>query len=256
MTRKLDTAARSVADVNDGVILARVEIAAPPERVFRALTTEELTKWWGAEGVYRTTKFAMDLRPGGKWRTDGVGADGHAFHVEGEIVEVDPPRRLVHTWKPTRDEAPTLVAYTLDPIEGGTRVTVQHSGFAGRAASCDNHAEGWRAVLGWLGGHVAPAPERRTYFVRLIPPRPTFAQDMNADERAMMMEHVAYWRGKLADGAAIAFGPVLDPAGGWGLGLVRVRDEAELRAFQDGDPAIRSGRGFRYETLPLARLVH
>jgi len=33
----------------------------------------------------------MDLRPGGKWRSDGVGTDGQAFYVEGEYLEVDPP---------------------------------------------------------------------------------------------------------------------------------------------------------------------
>ena len=255
MTMKRESAARSVADVNEGVILARVEIAAPPERVFRALTTEELTKWWGADELYRTTAFVMDLRPGGRWRTDGVGKNG-PFHVEGEVVEVDPPRRLVHTWKPAWDTAATLVSYTLDAIPGGTRVTLRHSGFGGRADACEGHAHGWERVLGWLAGHVAPAPEHRAYFVRLIPPRPTFAQDMTADERAMMTAHAAYWRGKLAEGTVIAFGPVLDPAGAWGLGVLEVRDEAELRAFQDGDPAIQSGRGLRYEALPFARLVH
>lgn len=255
MTTKLERAARSVADLNEGMIVARVEIAAPPERVFRAITTEELTKWWGSDDTYHTTKFVMDLRPGGTWRTDGVGKHG-PFSVGGEVVEVDPPRRLVHTWEPPWDTAPSLVAYTLDAIPGGTRVTVRHSGFAGRPGACDSHANGWRRVLGWLAGYVAPAPERRAYFVRLIPPRPTFDQDMTADERAMMTEHAAYWRGRLAEGDVVAFGPVLDPTGSWGLGVLEVGDEAELRAFQDGDPAIRSGRGFRYEALPFARLVH
>ena len=61
--------AQSVADLTDGIVMARVEIAAAPDRVFRALTTDELTKWWGADGQYRTTNFAIDPRPGGKWRS-------------------------------------------------------------------------------------------------------------------------------------------------------------------------------------------
>jgi uncharacterized protein YndB with AHSA1/START domain len=114
--------ARAVADLAEGVVLARVDVAAPPDRVFRALTTEELTKWWGADGLYRTTKFAIDPRPGGQWRVDGVGADGTSFHVEGEVLEIDAPRRLVQTWKPTwGDGTATTLTYVLEPIDGGTR---------------------------------------------------------------------------------------------------------------------------------------
>lgn len=254
MTTNTRTAARAVADLNKGVVLARVDIAAAPERVFAALTTEELTRWWGGD-LYRVTGFTIDLRVGGRWRTDGIGGEGKPFHVEGEVLAVEPPRRLVQTWKASWDAGGvTTIEYTLDPIPSGTRVTVRHEGFAGRPESCQGHALGWERVLEWLGAHVAPG-ELRYYLLRLIAPRPSFAQDMNADERTIMKEHGSYWRGKLAEGRAIAFGPVLDPGGAWGLGLVAARDEAELRAFEDGDPAIRSGRGFRYEAFPMASLV-
>ena len=47
--------ARALADVNGGIILAEVEIAAPPERVFRALTqSDEIVRWWGSPDAYRT----------------------------------------------------------------------------------------------------------------------------------------------------------------------------------------------------------
>ena len=53
----------------------------------------------------------MDVRPGGKWRSDGIGADGKEFYVEGEYLEVVPPRLLVHTWKvATADRSPRLCA--------------------------------------------------------------------------------------------------------------------------------------------------
>jgi uncharacterized protein YciI len=80
--------------------------------------------------------------------------------------------------------------------------------------------------------------------------------DMTAEERAIMQAHGRYWQGKLAEGVAIAFGPVADPAGGWGLGILEVRDEAQLAALQAADPAIESGRGFSYQTLPMLRLAH
>lgn len=257
MTTKTSSA-RSIADVVQGSILARIEIAAPPERVFRALTTEELTKWWGSAEMYRTTSFQIDLRPGGAWRSEGVGADGTAFHVGGQVLEVDPPRKLVQTWQPSWDSEgpPSTVSYQLDPVGNGTRVTLRHTGFGERAAACESHASGWERVLGWLGSFVAPPPERRFYLCRLLPARATFMMDMTAQEREVMLAHGKYWRGKLAEGNVIAFGPVADPAGGWGVGIVAVRDEAELRAFQSEDPAIKAGIGLRYEALPMLTAVY
>ena len=251
----LSIQARSIADVAQGTILARIDIAVPPERVFRALTTDEVTKWWGSAEMYRTTAFTMDLRTGGSWRSDGVGADGAPFHVGGKVLELDAPRKLVVTWEPSWDEGPTTLAYLLDPIETGTRVTIRHTGFGTRAASCESHANGWQRVMGWLSNHVAPRPERRFFLCRLLPSRPTFMQDMTSDERAVMQAHGLYWRGKLAEGHVIAFGPVADPAGGWGVGIVAVRDEAELQTFQNEDPAIKSKIGLCYEALPMLTAV-
>ncbi|HTR51094.1 MAG TPA: SRPBCC domain-containing protein [Kofleriaceae bacterium] len=245
--------AAAIADASIGTILARVDIAAAPERVFRALTTSELVKWWGHDD-YRTTKFEITLAPGGRWRSDGVGRNG-PFHVGGEVLEVDAPKKLVYTWEPSwQPGEKTKVTYTLDAIDGGTRVTVCHSGFA-TAASCQNHTNGWPRVLDLLGKHCEPAADPRYFLLRLIPPRATFAQDMSADERAVMTAHGVYWREQLAAGTAIAFGPVLDPAGAWGLGLVRARDEAEVRAFAGKDPALTSNIGMRYELVPMATLV-
>jgi uncharacterized protein YciI len=78
---------------------------------------------------------------------------------------------------------------------------------------------------------------------------------MTPEEAELMKAHGAYWQKKLAEGVAVAFGPVLDPAGAWGLGLVRVEDEAAARAYTAADPVIRAGRGFRYEILPMLALV-
>jgi uncharacterized protein YndB with AHSA1/START domain len=46
--------ARAVADLAEGRILASVEIAAPPERVFRALTSRDVIDWWVRPGVFDT----------------------------------------------------------------------------------------------------------------------------------------------------------------------------------------------------------
>ncbi len=51
MTSLAPQPARSVADLTSGVILASVEIAAPPERVFPALTDPNALKRWVAGEV-------------------------------------------------------------------------------------------------------------------------------------------------------------------------------------------------------------
>ena len=71
----------------------------------------------------------------------------------------------------------------------------------------------------------------------------------------MMQAHVAYWTEQLGRARAVVFGPVADPAGPWGLGVVRVAGEDGMRAFDAADPAIRSGRGFRYDVLPMLQAV-
>ena len=93
------------------------------------------------------------------------------------------------------------------------------------------------------------------YFCRLISPRPTFQADMTADERAIMIEHVAYWTELAERGVAIAFGPVADPAGGYGVSIIRLPDGADAHNLERGDPVVKSGIGFRYEISPMPRVV-
>jgi uncharacterized protein YciI len=83
-----------------------------------------------------------------------------------------------------------------------------------------------------------------SHFVyRLIPPRPTFPLDMSDEEAAIMGRHVSYWQ-ELADRRiAVAFGPVADPAGGWGLGIVEAEAEADVEAIRDADPVVKTGLG-------------
>ena len=144
---------------------AEIFVAAPPERVFQALTDpNQMPRWWGQQGMYRITEWKADLRAGGKWSSVGVGADGTSFRVDGEYLEVDPPRRLVHTWIPSyRDSLNTVVRWELEPrqIHGlqprgpqkmgtGTLVKLQHRGFAGNAKAATDHGNGWKRVLGWM----------------------------------------------------------------------------------------------------------
>jgi uncharacterized protein YndB with AHSA1/START domain len=149
-------AARAVADVTEGTIIATVVIDAPIERVFAALTVpEELARWWGSDDTYRATDWESDLRVGGRWRSAGRSKDGQPFEVEGEYLELDPPRKLVQSWKPSWDGGhATTVTFRLDKVEEATRVTVHHQGFVGRPEACESHGQGWERVLGWLAGYL------------------------------------------------------------------------------------------------------
>lgn len=144
-------AARAVADVGAGMLLASVEIKAPLERTFRAISSPEIAKWWGAPDLYRVTEWTGELKVGGQWRSTGVDRDGKPFEVGGEFLEIEPPRKVVHTWKPKWiDGPPTTVTYMLDPIDGGTRVTIKHEGFGAASDACRSHTEGWERVFTWL----------------------------------------------------------------------------------------------------------
>jgi uncharacterized protein YciI len=93
------------------------------------------------------------------------------------------------------------------------------------------------------------------FFSKLIPPRPDFPLTMSDDERSTMVEHVAYWSGLADEGRVLAFGPVNDPDGGYGIGIVLAHDLADAERLCDDDPAMRSTHGFRTEILPMLRLV-
>lgn len=88
------------------------------------------------------------------------------------------------------------------------------------------------------------------FFLRLVPPRPTFAEDMTAEEGEVMGRHADYLKGLVDAGPGVAFGPVFDPAGAWGLGIVEAADEAEARRMTDADPIVVAGIA-RYDVVPM-----
>jgi hypothetical protein len=89
---------------------------------------------------------------------------------------------------------------------------------------------------------------KKHYFLKLNPPRPDFAFTMSGEERAVMLRHVDYWGQLLKAGIAIAFGPVFDPAGGYGVGIVAADGEEQLQRLISEDPA--NGLN-RYEYHPM-----
>jgi uncharacterized protein len=80
-----------------------------------------------------------------------------------------------------------------------------------------------------------------TFVLRLIAPRPNFAQTLSDSERAVMNQHAAHWQPYLERGDMVVFGPVLTDDDSFGLAVVDAEDEQALRDFAAQDPVVRSG---------------
>lgn len=93
---------------------------------------------------------------------------------------------------------------------------------------------------------------KKYFALKLIPSRPDFAQTMTEAEMAIMDQHVAYWKKYMDEGTAIVFGPVLDPKGVYGFGILSVDDEDQVNAFIRNDPAARINS---YEYYPMLAIV-
>jgi uncharacterized protein YciI len=93
--------------------------------------------------------------------------------------------------------------------------------------------------------------DKKYFFLKLLPPRSSFMTDMTADERATMLSHIAYWAPFVEKGIMVAMGPVMDPAGAYGVGIIEVDSEDELKALIANDPA--NGLN-QYEILPMPAL--
>jgi uncharacterized protein YciI len=80
-----------------------------------------------------------------------------------------------------------------------------------------------------------------TFALRLIVPRPDFAQTLSDSEREIMGRHAAHWRPYLERGDMVVFGPFLTDEDSFGLAVVETDDEEALREFAAQDPVVRSG---------------
>lgn len=142
----------------------RIYIHAPPQAVWDAITRPEWTVRYGYAPL-----VAYDLRVGGAFRAhanEGMKAFPEIPDVigEGEVLEVDPPRRLAQTWRMTMTpelaaEAATRLTWEIDPVRGGvTRLTVTHdlAGAPMWEAVASGQAEdsgaggGWNEILSGL----------------------------------------------------------------------------------------------------------
>ena len=119
-------------------------IRATPEKLWSALTDAEFMKqyWFG-------THCASQWTAGSPWKM--VYPDGNISDA-GEIVEADPPRRLVIRWehqaKPeVRGEGPSLCTIELEPVEASVKLTITHTIERDPSKFIEAVSGGWPKIL-------------------------------------------------------------------------------------------------------------
>jgi uncharacterized protein YndB with AHSA1/START domain len=137
-------------------IVNEIQIAAPPDRVFHALTDpQQVVRWWGGKGAgatFRCTEFAADLRVGGRWQSAGVTSEGGRFEIVGEYLEIDPPHRLAQTWVSSwTGDIETTVRWELEATSQGTLLRIRHSALAAHPELASSY-RGWPTMLAWIQG--------------------------------------------------------------------------------------------------------
>jgi uncharacterized protein YndB with AHSA1/START domain len=147
----------------------RCVLEDPSARVFEALTDPAaLAVWWGPAG-FTTPEIALDLTVGGAYRFGMQPPEGDLFHLVGEFLEIEPPSRLVYTFRweePDPDDQDTIVELSLHEAGDTTELSLRQGEFA-TEARFELHRQGWTDGLerlrelidsgSWTGGAKRPA---------------------------------------------------------------------------------------------------
>jgi uncharacterized protein YndB with AHSA1/START domain len=156
MTSTAPTQSPTASNSSTTTQIYRIFIKATPQAIWNAITTPEWTKRFGY-GL----EDEFELRPGGKYRgraNEGMKAMGMSgVIVDGEIIESDPPKKLVMTWRMAVDpsmaaEGFTKLTYEIEEGKGGvTRLSVIHdlTDKPGHAAMVAGVLQGPGAGGGW-----------------------------------------------------------------------------------------------------------
>jgi predicted dithiol-disulfide oxidoreductase (DUF899 family)/uncharacterized protein YndB with AHSA1/START domain len=124
-----------------------VYIRTTPERLWQAITDPEMTRQYfydsAVDSSWQVGAPLNRLRP-----------DGSRM-VEGEILEFDPPRRLVHTFVFTDSELedrdpPSRVTWEIVPVGQVCKLTLTHEHYAGESETYKGTLTGWNPVLNGL----------------------------------------------------------------------------------------------------------
>jgi uncharacterized protein YndB with AHSA1/START domain len=124
----------------------------PPEKVYAAWTqAEALKRWFGPSDEYEVVITTFDPRPGGSYRLELRHIRGNVHALGGRYVTLEPPNKLVLTfrWESQMDVGETLVTLELTPSGGGTEMLLTHERFPNVEAR-EGHMKGWSGSLARL----------------------------------------------------------------------------------------------------------
>ena len=135
---------------NQITLLVRRVIQADVQRVFDAWTRPELlVKWWGPRPV-TCREAEVDLQVGGAYRIGNLFPDGSVLFIVGEFEVVEPPRRLVYTWRLDQRSGPeaeeSRVTVRFESQGAATEVIVLHERIDSEKTRAD-HEHGWGGCL-------------------------------------------------------------------------------------------------------------
>jgi hypothetical protein len=78
---------------------------------------------------------------------------------------------------------------------------------------------------------------------------------MTPAEGAAMQSHFGYWADQMNRGTAAAFGPVMDPRGTYGIGILTVDSQPQARSLCENDPVIKAQLGFSFDVYEMPNAV-
>jgi len=149
----------TIATPDRDAIVAEIQISAPPERVFHAISdADALQRWFGGSPECPVKTWKIEARMGGRYsystKKSTTAVNGVSeFECHGEILEFDPPHVLAYSWIANWHDDPksrTVVRWELTSIPGGTHVRVTHSGLASLPVARKDYAGGWPGVVDQL----------------------------------------------------------------------------------------------------------
>lgn len=126
-------------------------IASTPEKVFAAITTPEIARrYWGHENV-------SSWQRGARW--EHVKADdARTVELVGEVIEHDPPKRLVISWANASEahqpESHSRVTFEIEPYQDMARLTVSHDDLIAGSGMAKGISKGWPIVLSSLKSYL------------------------------------------------------------------------------------------------------
>jgi uncharacterized protein YndB with AHSA1/START domain len=123
-----------------------IYIRTTPERLWEAITDGEIRSKYNFG-----SRVSSDWKPGSRLEMSHPNAEG--LLGEGEVFEVDPPRRLVHSmtalWSDdVKNEGPTRVTWEIEPVGDSCRLTVTHDEL--REGANNELYGGWPMILSGL----------------------------------------------------------------------------------------------------------